>query len=121
MTLERLSKVLNKLKKEEMLDLARKYNNSFDKIPNINKLKKDELKIELLSRHKKVYKVWSGDDKPTEKKKRKVPKLDKSEQEKLLKKSIELSEQAMNTTDVLERTKLLNDVSKIDKKLKKGL
>ena len=114
---------LSRMKKPELLDLAKKYNRSFDKIENINKLKKSELKVELLMREKKAKKIWSGQKKVKEAKPRKgytkKKVLTKEEEDNLIEKSIELSEKAMNTKDMGEKSKFLKEVQKISNKLKR--
>lgn len=109
------------MSKDELVDLARQYNKSFDKIKNVQKLKKQDLKVELLSRADDVFKVWSGIKKPLEKVKRKVPKLKEEEVNPLIKQSVELGEKIIASKDTAERKMLMKEKEKLDKKILKGL
>jgi len=53
--------VLNKLPKNELVKLARKHN-ALNKIPNINKLKKHDLIVELLMHREEIEKIYYSDD-----------------------------------------------------------
>lgn len=125
-----VSNILDKMTKPDMVQLAKKYNNNLDKIKNIYKLKKQDLKVELLARAEKVYKILNAPDKKPEdkpekktemKKQIKKNKMSKEDQDKLLNKSISLAEQAMEAKDPALKKKLLMEIEKIDKKIKKGL
>ena len=117
------SNILNRMSKPELLELAREYNRSFDKIENVAKLKKSELKVELLMREKKAKKIWSGQKKvkPAKTRKRTIKKLSKEDADDLIEQSIKLGEEAMKTKDIALKTKLLQEIEKIQKKLSKGL
>tara|TARA_R100001086_G_scaffold189950_4_gene107546 strand:- start:230 stop:598 length:369 start_codon:yes stop_codon:yes gene_type:complete len=117
------SNILNRMSKPELLELAREYNRSFDKIENVAKLKKAELKVELLMREKKAKKIWSGQKKvkPAKTRKRTIKKLSKEDADDLIEQSIKLGEEAMKTKDIALKTKLLQEIEKIQKKLSKGL
>jgi len=111
------------MSKPELLQLAREYNRSFDKIENVAKLKKAELKVELLMREKKAKKIWSGQKKvkPAKTRKRTIKKLSKEDADDLIEQSIKLGEEAMKTKDIGLKSKLLQEIEKIQKKLSKGL
>ena len=117
------SDTLSRMSKPELLDLARKYNRSFDKIENLAKLKKDEIKLELLMREEKAKKIWSGDIEvqPGKTRKKTVKILSKEESNDLIKKALELSKKAMKTKDTLLKSKLLKEAGNIQKQILKGL
>tara|TARA_R110001592_G_scaffold82916_2_gene245523 strand:- start:704 stop:1081 length:378 start_codon:yes stop_codon:yes gene_type:complete len=114
---------LSRMQKPELLELAKKYNRSFDKIENINKLKKSELKVELLMREKKAKKIWSGEKKVKEAKPRKgytkTKVLTNEEQNDLIKENMKLSKQATETKDIGEKLQLMKQIQKINNKLKR--
>ena len=114
---------LSRMQKPELLELAKKYNRSFDKIENINKLKKSELKVELLMREKKAKKIWSGEKKVKEEKPRKgytkTKVLTNEEQNDLIKENMKLSKQATETKDIGEKLQLMKQIQKINNKLKR--
>ena len=53
--------VLNKMPKDELVKLARKHN-TISKIPNIHKLKKHDLIVQLMMFQDEVKKIYYGDD-----------------------------------------------------------
>ena len=117
------AETLSRMSKPDLLSLARKYNRSFDKIENLAKLKKDEIKLELLMREEQAKKIWSGEMQVQAGKTRKktVKKLSKDESNDLIKKALELSKKAMKTKNMAEKLKLLKEVEKLDKQILKGL
>jgi hypothetical protein len=117
------SNILNRMKKPELLELARKYNRSFDKIENVSKMKKQSLIIELLMREENAKKVWSGEMnvKPAKTRKKTIKKLSKQDSDNLIQQSIKLNEEAMATKDIGLRSKLLQQVAQIQKKILKEL
>lgn len=121
--LQTIQNVLDKMSKPEILLLARKYN-QFVKIPNIYKMKKQELKIELLSNYEIVHDIWAGNKQIDIKKSERTPKKNKMSDEdinKLIKKNIELTEQAMKTNKTSEKLALLKEADKIQKKINKSI
>ena len=119
--LQTMQSVLDKMSKPEIVLLAREYN-KYVKIPNVHKMKKQELKVELLSNYEIVHDIWSGKKviKLTKNKKKEIPKLNKTKADELIKKSIELKQRAMKA-DVAEKSKLLKEAEAIDKQVIKGL
>lgn len=119
--LNELSASLNKMSKSELVELGRKYN-KFVKLPNLQKMKKNDLLIELLSNYKIVHKIWSGKTKielPT--RKGATPKkLDNSKINDLIKQKLELNKKAMKA-DGAEKSSLLKQVAELDKIILKGL
>lgn len=117
--------ILNRMSKPELLDLARSYNRSFDKIKNLQKLKKAELRVELLMREKKAKKIWSGKNivKPIQKNKarKSSKKLSNEAANDLIEESIKLAEEAIVTKDLVLKNKLLEEIHLIRKKLSKEL
>ena len=124
MTLKKLQTIqnaLDKMTKPEILLLARKYN-QFVKIPNIHKMKKQDLKVELLSNYEIVYNIWSGNKQIDIKKSKRTPKkMSDEEINKLIKKNIELTEKAMKTDITSEKLALLKEADKIQKKINKSM
>lgn len=121
--LQTIQNVLDKMSKPDILLLARKYN-QFVKIPNIYKMKKQELKIELLSNYEIVHDIWAGNKQIDIKKSERTPKKNKMSDEdinKLIKKNIELTEQAMKTNKTSEKLALLKEADKIQKKINKSI
>ena len=119
--LNELSASLNKMSKSELVELGRKYN-KFVKLPNLQKMKKQELLLELLSNYKIVHQIWSGKTKielPT--RKGATPKkLDNSKINDLIKQKLELNKKAMKA-DGSEKSSLLKKVAELDKIILKSL
>ena len=119
--LNELSASLNKMSKSELVELGRKYN-KFVKLPNLQKMKKQELLLELLSNYKIVHQIWSGKTKielPT--RKGAAPKkLDNSKINDLIKQKLELNKKAMKA-DGSEKSSLLKKVAELDKIILKSL
>jgi hypothetical protein len=117
------SNILNRMKKPELLELARNYNRSFDKIENVSKMKKQSLIIELLMREDKARKIWANEIKikPAKTRKKTIKKLSKQDSDNLIQQSIKLNEEAMATKDMALKAKLLQQVAQIQKKILKEL
>lgn len=124
MTLQKLQTIqnaLDKMNKPEILLLARKYN-KFVKIPNLHKMKKKDIQIELLSNYEIVHDIWAGKHTSNITQTKRKPKLMSNEDiNKLIKEQIQLTEQAMQTEDSSEKQKLLAKADKIGKKIKKSI
>ena len=126
--LQTIQNILDKMTKPEIVLLAREYNKHV-KIPNLHKMKKQDIKIELLSNYEIVYNIWSGKSTMTiknSKKSKREPKsgsqqMNDEDINKLIKEQIQLTEQAMQTEESSEKQKLLAKADKIGKKIKKSM
>lgn len=120
--LQTIQNVLDKMSKPEIVLLAREYNKHV-KIPNIHKMKKQDLKVELLSNYEIVYDIWSGKTPKTIKKnsKRAQKKMNDEDINKLIQEQIDLTEKALESQDIAEKKKLLDEADKIQKKINKSM
>lgn len=119
--LQTIQNVLDKMSKPEIVLLAREYNKHV-KIPNIHKMKKQDLKVELLSNYEIVYNIWSGKTPKTIKKSKREPKkMNDEDINKLIQEQIDLTEKALESQDIAEKKRLLDEADKIQKKINKSM
>ncbi len=119
--LQTIQNILDKMTKPEIVLLAREYNKHV-KIPNIHKMKKQDLKVELLSNYEIVYNIWSGKTPLTVKKSKRAPKkMNDEDINKLIEEQIALTEKALESQDIAEKKRLLDEADKIQKKINKSM
>lgn len=120
--LQTIQNVLDKMSKPEMVLLAREYN-QFVKIPNLHKMKKNDIKIELLSNYEIVHDIWSGKEPVTLKKskKKEFKKLGNDELNKMIQEQINLTELSIKSNDPAEKAKLFKESEKIGRKIKRSM
>ncbi len=119
--LQTIQNILDKMTKPEIVLLAREYNKHV-KIPNIHKMKKQDLKVELLSNYEIVYNIWSGKTPLTIKKSKRAPKkMNDEDINKLIEEQIALTEKALESQDIAEKKRLLDEADKIQKKINKSM
>jgi hypothetical protein len=125
--------ILNKMPKDELVKLARKHN-TINKIPNIHKLKKHDLIVELLMFQDEIKKIYYGDDNDKSlndiktakgQKIRAPPKKDQTKLNEdinvLLKEQIKKQKEILDTENISEADKLtkMKQIKEISKQIEK--
>ncbi len=115
-----LSNYLNNLKKPEVVQIARAVN-EMNTIKGIQKMKKQELIVELIIRDKHTRDVINKDIKPKRTRKTKDVKISNEDANKLIREINELNKKAIQSKKIGEKARLLKEIEKLNKKLMKGL
>ena len=109
---------LNTMKKPELLQIARQVNKEI-KIKDVHKLKKKDLITELIVRQDIVKEIMKGNIKVQPKGKRMKKQKTDEEIDKVLKEIEILNKKAQKATKQGERTKIINEISKLYNKLQR--